>query len=966
MRLVLVNCSKRLLGTASASSHLSLNSLNSLTSLQKEFSFPTSEMARWDEILTLPVQNPPTLEFSAGDLVWSKVDGWRDSVDRVALIPFTRVDDFVRGEQSNKECPTRFHVEARRRRSAETAYKPKVDGILEYILYWCSFGPDDHRKGGVIRPSRVYNAKRKTAAGRPNTKRGCVCHFIVKRLIAQPSVALVIYNKDKHVDKQGKPCHGPMDEKAIGTRAMYAPYISDELRLRVQSLLYVGVPVETIMQRHTESVEKQGGPTNRDDLLTHRYVRRLERRIRRSSYESDPDDAVSLSMWVEDHRSSVFFYEEFSDSEPFVVGIQTEWQLQQMIRYANRSIIASDSRFGTNKLKNSVHSLIVFNSDNKAIPVAWIITPRAVNSEVHKWIRALYGRVHSKDPTWKLAGFIVDDPSADVLAIRDVLQCSVMISFWRVRHAWHKNLMKLSTESEMCVEMSRHLGQAINSICRENGDAELFENFMEDFVDCTDFMDYFQATWLSRLGSWIKALKNLPLASQETSAALEFYHHQLNRRLLNEKDSNVYQRADWLVDKLATKVHSYYWLDEYSRKDDFARYQKDEWKSGLTFWHRASQIPDSNVIVEQSYAKVSSRHNAEKIHIVRNPGSEFAICDCDWSRMGNLCKHVIKVSQFLRSKGLALPSMSLFQYNHMLFNMLQSAVHDSLIRDHAVSLAICAQVQLAAILNPTHSETSKVASKAGSASVHQPSANVWGACSNGISDEVEGGLTTMRQSGTENGYCVGNGFPNRDAVSRAADETVNGTHIEEDSTSSDMMLTVEIVRDDGALVGNTMEKGVECYRGISATCGFDKLDEIELLANENNINDYCRDETLCSSLVAEVVAGTQLASLTSGEKQTVYCRNTTNGDAGSGAAIPVEGMDVDSESTGTMSFASASAEQPTINVNESVSGIVEIGCQDLKMEDWNKTENETSNNIVGDEVHDQDVNGRLDLDALCE
>jgi hypothetical protein len=44
------------------------------------------------------------------------------------------VNDFVRGESNNKDCPTRFHVEARRRRPPTMKCKPKVDGILEYIL----------------------------------------------------------------------------------------------------------------------------------------------------------------------------------------------------------------------------------------------------------------------------------------------------------------------------------------------------------------------------------------------------------------------------------------------------------------------------------------------------------------------------------------------------------------------------------------------------------------------------------------------------------------------------------------------------------------------------------------------------------------------------------------------------------------------------------------------------------------
>ncbi|KDP28838.1 hypothetical protein JCGZ_14609 [Jatropha curcas] len=654
-------------------------------------------MARWDEILSLPVQNPPTLEFSATDLVWSKIEGWRDKIDRLALIPFARVDDFVRGESANKECPTRFHVEARRRRPSETSYKQKVDGILEYILYWCSFGPDDHRKGGIVRPSRSVYVPKKKNAGRPNTKRGCTCHFIVKRLIAEPSVALIIYNQDKHVDKKGLPCHGPQDKKAEGTRAMFAPYISEDLRLRVLSLLYVGVSVETIMQRHNESVEKQGGPCNRDDLLTHRYVRRQERSIRRSTYELDMDDAVSISLWVECHQNNVFFYEDFSDSDPLTLGIQTEWQLQQMIRFGNFSLLASDSRFGTNKLKYPVHSLVVFNSDKKAIPVAWIMTPRFATADAHKWMRALYNRVCTKDPTFKLAGFIVDDPSTDILTIRDVFQCPVLISFWRVRQAWHKNLLRRCSEIQMRAQIWKRLGEAIDDICRGPGSVDLFEVFMEDFVDCSDFMDYFKAVWYPRLGLWTHALKNFPLASQETSAAIELYHNQLKVRLLNEKDPSVYQRADWLVDKLGTKVHSYFWLDEYSEKDEFARYWKDEWDSGLTAWRKALKIPDLDVVMEGRCARVADQLDRDRFHVVWNPRSNFALCDCSWAEMGNLCEHVFKVIRMSSNKGYRKPSISLSQYNQALIDMLHCPPHDSLIRDHAVSLAVTVQKQLDAM-----------------------------------------------------------------------------------------------------------------------------------------------------------------------------------------------------------------------------------------------------------------------------
>ncbi|OIW19857.1 hypothetical protein TanjilG_27223 [Lupinus angustifolius] len=658
-------------------------------------------MARWDAILSLPVQNPPTLEISAIDLVWSKVEGWCDKLDRVALIPFARVDDFVRGESNNQDCPTRFHVEARRKRPPS---KPKVDGILEYILYWCSFGPDDHRKGGIVRPSRTTYVPKKKNAGRPNTKRGCTCHFIVKQLVAKPSVALIIYNDDKHVDKKGLPCHGPQDKKAAGTRAMFAPYISEDLRLRVLSLLHVGVSVETIMQRHNESVEKQGGPSNRDDLLTHRYVRRQERAIRRSTYELDADDVVSFSMWVENHQSNVFFYEGFSDSDPFTLGIQTEWQLQQMIRFGNRGLLASDSRFGTNKLKYHIHSLLVFNSDKKAIPVAWIISPRCSSIDAHGWMRALFNRVHTKDPTWKLAGFILDDPLYDVPSIRDVFQCSVLISFWRVRHLWHKRIVKCS-ETDMQIKISKRLGWIVDNICRHQGTVSLFDDFIEDFIDETDFMDYFKATWYPRIGAWTDALKTLPLASLETCAAIEFYHSQLKIRLLNEKDSSVYQRADWLVDRLGTKVHSYFWLDEYLGKDDFARYWKNEWMSGLTSWRKALKIPETDVLMEDGCAKVTDQNDRDKAYVVWNPGSMLSICNCSWAQDGNLCEHILKAISICRKRGSILSSISLFQYRQTLKNMLHCPPYDSLIRDHAMSLAVSVQKQLNTLLDKESVQT---------------------------------------------------------------------------------------------------------------------------------------------------------------------------------------------------------------------------------------------------------------------
>ena len=96
------------------------------------------------------------------------------------------------------------------------------------------------------------------------------------------------------------------------------------------------------------------------------------------------------------------------------------------------------------------------------------------------------------------ASYYID--SLNYVLHREVFQCSVLISFWRVRHAWHKKLVEKCTEIETRADISRRLGEIVTSICRGNGDVDSFEAFMEDFVDCSDFLDYFKAIWCPRIG----------------------------------------------------------------------------------------------------------------------------------------------------------------------------------------------------------------------------------------------------------------------------------------------------------------------------------------------------------------------------------------------------------------------------------------------------------------------------------
>ena len=278
--------------------------------------------------------------------------------------------------------------------------------------------------------------------------RGCKCHFVVKRLYARPSLALLVYNDNdrRHVNDSGFVCHGPLDRDAIGPGAKKIPYICNEIQQQTMSMIYLGIPEENVLEKHIEGIQRYCGSNAKVNSLASQYVHKLGMIIRRSTHELDLDDHASIQMWVERNRKSIFFYQDTSEADSFILGIQTEWQLQQMIRFGHRSLIAADSTFGIKRLKAStslctfflaiekllerifmllfvglqypLSTLLVFDSRQHALPVAWVITRSFAKLDVSKWMKALLGRARSVEPGWKVSGFLIDDAAAEIDPIR--------------------------------------------------------------------------------------------------------------------------------------------------------------------------------------------------------------------------------------------------------------------------------------------------------------------------------------------------------------------------------------------------------------------------------------------------------------------------------------------------------------------------------------------------------------------
>lgn len=63
-------------------------------------------------------------------------------------------------------------------------------------------------------------------------------------------------------------------------------------------------------------------------------------------------------------------------------------------------------------------TLLVFDSRQHALPVAWVVTRSSAKPDVTKWMKSLLDRGRSIEPGWKISGFLIDDAAAEIDPIR--------------------------------------------------------------------------------------------------------------------------------------------------------------------------------------------------------------------------------------------------------------------------------------------------------------------------------------------------------------------------------------------------------------------------------------------------------------------------------------------------------------------------------------------------------------------
>ena len=199
-------------------------------------------------------------------------------------------------------------------------------------------------------------------------KVGCQCRFYVKRYYFLPSIAEIGYFCKDHVDREGIIVHDKVN--ITRGRLRFRKCISEEVRDWVLRQYDELVPMESIKLKHQRLVLKgrdEGTLTpSRDCFLSMEDIRNICGVRAQELYKKHHNDAESVRMWVRENREMVFYYQDpgtkiegvlNSDNVPFVIGIQTPFQLRIMLNYGHDSIIAIDGTFAKNNKKVCVFTI---------------------------------------------------------------------------------------------------------------------------------------------------------------------------------------------------------------------------------------------------------------------------------------------------------------------------------------------------------------------------------------------------------------------------------------------------------------------------------------------------------------------------------------------------------------------------------------------------------------------------------
>ena len=181
-----------------------------------------------------------------------------------------------------------------------------------------------------------------------------------------------------HVDytrEDRSPAHRLEDKLSIGRKSAYQSWMSKRFKTLVKIQLGKAFTAKQVYEQHTHNWiqrRKMKCPDVRDDFVQLNDIAYYESRLKMGIWRCHHNDFDSVKMWTLEQPDDVFIWHKKNDviNLPFILGIQTAWQKEIMLKYGHNDVIAMDVTFRTNVSKYQLFSLLVFDDWRIDIPIA--------------------------------------------------------------------------------------------------------------------------------------------------------------------------------------------------------------------------------------------------------------------------------------------------------------------------------------------------------------------------------------------------------------------------------------------------------------------------------------------------------------------------------------------------------------------------------------------------------------------
>ena len=218
------------------------------------------------------------------------------------------------------------------------------------------------------KPGRKTRVSKKQAG--MSMKRGCQCNFVAKQLTVDPTLCTIQFHCMTHTNRDGKPCHGA---EFGGQRAGLSGHLSAATKKWIADTLRSGKSPAQVMAEHKSEVlrcAQENLPATRDTFIMPSDVYNIANKLAKELWEKHPNDAMSVRLWTDENPNSWYHYREYGtlqlneepppEDDPFCLAIQSEWQLEMMVRHGHGKALSMDATFSTNapKVRSSCPAFI--------------------------------------------------------------------------------------------------------------------------------------------------------------------------------------------------------------------------------------------------------------------------------------------------------------------------------------------------------------------------------------------------------------------------------------------------------------------------------------------------------------------------------------------------------------------------------------------------------------------------------